>query len=166
MRRILVTGMSGTGKSTVLVELARRGYRVIDTDDDDWSEDVSLPDGSGQERVWREDLMSALLAEEGEQALYVSGCTSNQSTFYDRFEAVVLLTAPTDVLLGRILDRTTNRFGKHPAERDRILEDVATVEPLLRRTASVVISTAQPLDDVVDAVEAVARSGSPDPWLE
>jgi adenylylsulfate kinase-like enzyme len=28
---VLVTGMSGTGKSTVLTELRRRGHRVIDT---------------------------------------------------------------------------------------------------------------------------------------
>ena len=36
MTRILVTGMSGTGKSSALVELGRRGYRVVDTDDPGW----------------------------------------------------------------------------------------------------------------------------------
>lgn len=29
MTLVLVTGMSGTGKSAALVELARRGYRVV-----------------------------------------------------------------------------------------------------------------------------------------
>ena len=29
----MVTGMSGTGKSTVLAELARRGFQVVETDD-------------------------------------------------------------------------------------------------------------------------------------
>jgi broad-specificity NMP kinase len=109
---MLVTGMSGTGKSTVLAELARRGYRVVDTDDDGWSEDVPLPDGSGVEHLWREDLMSALLAQDGDETLFVSGCTSNQSSFYDRFDAVMLLTAPTEVLLERLATRTTNPFGK------------------------------------------------------
>ena len=33
MSKILVTGMSGTGKSSALAELDRRGYRVVDTDD-------------------------------------------------------------------------------------------------------------------------------------
>ena len=32
MRRILVTGMSGTGKSSALAELAKLGFRVVDTD--------------------------------------------------------------------------------------------------------------------------------------
>ena len=40
MTAILVTGMSGTGKSTVLAELERRGHRVVDTDYGDWIEDV------------------------------------------------------------------------------------------------------------------------------
>jgi len=31
---ILVTGMSGTGKSAVLAELAHRGHQTIDTDYD------------------------------------------------------------------------------------------------------------------------------------
>jgi dephospho-CoA kinase len=33
MSRILLTGMSGTGKSSALAELGRRGYRIVDTDD-------------------------------------------------------------------------------------------------------------------------------------
>jgi shikimate kinase len=152
--------MSGTGKSTVLAELASRGHRVVDTDYDGWSEDVPLPDGSGWERLWREDLITALLAEDRDRPLFVSGCTSNQSKFYDRFDAVVLLTATTDVLLERLATRMTNPFGKYPAERDRILKDIATVEPCLRRTATIEISTDAPLQAVVEAVEALARPSS------
>jgi len=47
----------------------------------------------------------------------VSGCVSNQGRFYDRFDAVVLLTAPDDVILERITMRTTNEFGKDDVER-------------------------------------------------
>lgn len=46
MRKILVTGMSGTGKSTALVERGERGHRVVDTDTDAWSHWVPMPDGS------------------------------------------------------------------------------------------------------------------------
>ncbi|MGI5183472.1 hypothetical protein ACQEVZ_45170 [Dactylosporangium sp. CA-152071] len=38
MSKILTTGMSGTGKSSALSELARPGYRVVDTDDPGWRE--------------------------------------------------------------------------------------------------------------------------------
>jgi energy-coupling factor transporter ATP-binding protein EcfA2 len=37
MKRILLTGMSGTGKSSVIRELAGLGYKAIDADSDEWS---------------------------------------------------------------------------------------------------------------------------------
>jgi shikimate kinase len=70
---------------------------------------------------------------------------------------VVLLTAPSDILIERLETRTTNPFGKDPAERDRILRDLATVEPWLRRAATTEISTEGPLQEVVEAVEALTR---------
>jgi shikimate kinase len=155
-----VTGMSGTGKSTVLAELAERGHRVVDTDYDGWCEDVASPDGSGSERLWREDRMSALLAEDVAGPLIVSGCTSNQGKFYDRFDAVVLLSVPVDVLLERVASRVTNPFGKNKLERERIMRDLDTVEPLLRATSTAEIDATQPLHEVVDAVEALALAGT------
>jgi shikimate kinase len=153
--------MSGTGKSTVLAELRRRGHRVVDTDEGEWSEDVPLPDGSGVERLWREEAMTALLDQDGEGTLFVSGCTSNQRRFYERFDAVVLLTASKEVILDRATHRTSNPFGKDPAELDRIIRDIERAEPLLRRSATTEISTERPLRDVVEAVAAVARRAPP-----
>ena len=75
-----------------------------------------------------------------------------------RFNAVVLLSAPVDVLLQRIALRTTNDFGKRPAEQDKILLDVRSTEPLLRRRATLEVDTRQPLDGVVEAVLAAAHS--------
>ena len=66
------------------------------------------------------------------------------------------------MLLDRLATRVTNPFGKDPAERERILHDLRTVEPQLRATATTEIRTDQPLRDVVDAVEAVARRAARD----
>lgn len=86
----------------------------------------------------------------------MAGCVRNQGRFYDLFDAVVLLSAPAATVLQRLATRTSNPFGKHPAERARILADLAAVEPLLRAGCSVEIRTDQPLTAVVDAVEAAA----------
>ncbi|MDX6420861.1 MAG: hypothetical protein QOG28_5481, partial [Trebonia sp.] len=57
MPKVLVTGMSGTGKSAALQELGERGHRVVDTDTDQWSHWVTSPDGS-PDWIWREDAIA------------------------------------------------------------------------------------------------------------
>jgi dephospho-CoA kinase len=155
-RRVLVTGMSGTGKSTVLAELARRGHRVVDTDDEGWSDEVPTP-GGGVEQLWREDRIRALLDGHREGALFLAGCVRNQGRFRDRFDAVVLLSVPEDVLLDRIATRDTNAFGKRAAERARILADLHAMEPLLRRSADAEIDTRLSVNDVADRLEEISQ---------
>jgi adenylate kinase family enzyme len=145
MRRILVTGMSGAGKSSALAELATRGFDVVDTDEPGWTDWSDEEDGY----VWREDRISELLARDRQVTLYVSGTVSNQGRFYPRFDAVVLLSAPVDVLLARIETRTANDYGKTPEQRALILGHVAEVEPLLRAACTLEIDAAQPLYVVV-----------------
>ena len=153
---VLVTGMSGTGKSVALVELARRGHRVVDTDYGGWTEEVPASGERELEPLWREDRIDELLNEHDDGVLFVSGCVSNQGKFSSRFDAVVLLSAPVDVIVGRVAMRKTNDFGKTDAERDLIVHDLANVEPLLRATATAEIDTRAPLDEVVDELERIA----------
>lgn len=157
MSKVLVTGMSGTGKSSVLLELGQRGFRVVDTDSDEWCEWVST-DGIEPDWVWREERITELLTGHDEGALFVAGCKSNQGKFYDLFDAVVLLSAPTEVLLERIASRTTNDYGGSPQERQLILQHLEEVEPLLRATATAEIDTAKPLAEVADQLAALGNS--------
>lgn len=155
MKRVLLTGMSGTGKSTVITALAARGYKAVDTDDNGFSELVSVPEDEptgldpGQDWVWREDRIQDLLATEDADVLFLSGCAPNQGTFYPRFDHIVLLSAPAHVIVERLATRTTNPYGKRPEEIARTLEMLRTVEPLLRRGAGHEIDTSMPLDQVV-----------------
>lgn len=155
---ILVTGMSGVGKSAALDLLAQRGYRVVDTDFGEWLDGLPRPGGAGVERAWREDRMDALIAghERSGEPLFIAGTVWNQGGFYPRFDEVVLLSAPVAVLLDRIARRDTNPFGKTAEERDRVLADTADVEPRLRSSATVEIDTRTPLADVVDQLAALA----------
>ena len=148
--------MSGAGKSTVLAELGKRGFQVVDTDVDGWSE-WSDTDGG---YVWREDRVAELLAREEGPTLYVSGTVSNQGRFYPRFDAVVLLSAPADALLRRIEARTTNDFGKSERERELILRDLAEVEPLLRATCTRDIDATRPVDEVVRELVAIGEGSA------
>ena len=163
MSRILVTGISGTGKSSALAELGRRGYRVVNTDDPGWREyreDVEPPDELHRgEWLWVEEKMTELLDSDDGRSLFVEGCVRNQSKFYDHFDAIVLLSAPADVILDRIARRTTNDYGKAPLERAMILDDLASVEPLLRAGCTHELDASRPLADIVADLTAIA---SPD----
>ena len=163
MRKIHVTGMSGAGKSSALADLGRLGFRVVDTDVDCWSKWSDAEGGY----VGREDRMTQLLARDDGPSLYVSGTVSNQGRFYDRFDAVVLLSAPAEVLLSRIQNRrqtpmararnsghwscatwsTSNRFCGEPAPTN-------STPPSVSRTPS----TNSP--NSVESVPLRSRTGS------
>jgi len=158
VKRVLITGVSGTGKSTVTAALAARGYRAVDGDDPEFSELVDVPEetltglGSGTDWVWREDRIRDLLSSHDVGTLFVSGSSPNQGKFYAQFDHVVLLVAPPGLIADRLATRTTNDFGKNPEQLARALRIQQEVEPLLRRSADLELDTTAPLDDVVAAI--------------
>jgi shikimate kinase len=158
--------MSGSGKSTVINELAARGYKAVDSDDHGLSEWVAValeePTGlgPGQDWIWQEDRIQELLSSDDAEVLFLSGCSPNQGKFYRQFDHIVLLTAPPAVLVARLATRTTNPYGKHPDEVARVLALQQTVEPLLRRGAGVAVDTSAPLDQVVATVLRLVQSPS------
>lgn len=147
MARVLITGMSGAGKSTLLRELARRGHRTVDTDYDGWT------DGSGG--PWDEARMARLLADHDD--VVVSGTTDNQGVFYDRFEHVVLLSVPVEILLERVARRTDNPYGRTADDQEEIRRLTTEVEPLLRQTADVELDGREPVEVLADTVERLAH---------
>ncbi len=148
--RVLLTGVSGTGKSSLVGELRRRGYAAFDADDDELTQ--PCPDGTWE---WRVDLVRALFDQHDDNLLFFAGCSDEQAQF--EFDFKVVLSAPVDVLLERLRTRSTNSFGKSQGERDRVLEDIAWVVPLLRDAADLVVETTTTVSKVADViVDAVA----------
>ncbi len=151
MRRILLTGMSGTGKSSVVEAIGARGRRAIDLDQPGWS--IHAEDGAW---IWNEQRVWELLGADHDGPLFVSGCAENQRRFYSYFDRVVLLSAPTDLIVERLRTRTNNPYGKYPSELADVLRYVETVEPLIRRGCTHEIDTSVSLDEVVRQVLEIA----------
>jgi len=84
--------------------------------------------------------------------LFLAGCEENQAKFHAQFDHIVLLSTPLEALLERLTTRTNNSYGKAPEELRRFLDDVKTLEPLLRRVASHEVRTSVPLNEVVTTV--------------
>jgi len=155
MKRVLITGMSATGKSTVVGGLRSRGYHAFDMDEPGWSETRS--DG---EWVWREDRVRDLLAGDDADVLFVAGCAINQAKFYPRFDHIILLSAPMAMIKERLASRTNNPFGKRPGELEKILRDIEETEPMLRGAAGHEIVTMTSIDEVVEAVLRLVSTSS------
>jgi shikimate kinase len=167
MKRILLTGMSGTGKSTVISELTVCGYKAVDVDGDEFSQWIEVEGSSGAEVapvdgnkdwVWREDRIQDLLSTEDTDVLFVSGCAENMPKFFPQFDLIVLLSAPASVIVQRLRIRTTNQYGKRPDEVARVLSLVESVEPLLRRAAGYEIDTSAPLEEVMAILLRLVQS--------
>ena len=145
MRRVLLTGMSAVGKSTIAERLSELGYKAVDTDGGGYS----LVDDRGDQH-WDVDRIRMLLATEDADVLFVIGSDDAQVQFYPDFDHIVLLSAPRDVIVERLATRTNNPFGKTSDELSKVLADLGRTSPLMRRDATHEIDTSQPVDDVID----------------
>jgi dephospho-CoA kinase len=152
VQRVLLTGMSGVGKSTVAERLSELGFKVVDTDYGGFC----LVDEHGHQH-WDITRIRALLATEDTDVLFVVGSDDAQVLFYPDFDHIVLLSAPPDVMVERLASRTNNPFGKSAEEQARILADLETFEPPMRRGATDEIDTSKPLDHVIDEILRLVR---------
>ena len=127
--------MSGTGKSALVAELRARGLEAYDADDDGFSE----PRADGR-WGWRTERVADLLATG--RPLFFAGCSEEQAGL--PFHYRVLLTAPPEVLAQRLRTRTSNAYGREPGELAQVLADREAIEPLLRRSADLVLTSTAP----------------------
>jgi shikimate kinase len=78
--------------------------------------------------------------------LFFAGCSEEQAEL--PFDYRVLLTAPRAVLVQRIRTRTNNTYGQDDQELAQVLADLVEVEPLLRRSADLVLTTTAPTAEI------------------
>jgi shikimate kinase len=158
MKRVLITGMSGTGKSSVVQELAARGYRAHDLDTNEWSQWIdaapsdALTPAEGKDWVWREDRVRELLSTSEAGTLFISGCAENMGRLFALIGKVILLSAPVETIMERLTARSTRSYGNTAEERRKVGELISTIEPLLRKSAHHEIDTRGPVLTTVDEI--------------
>jgi hypothetical protein len=82
--------------------------------------------------------------------VFFAGCSEEQAEL--QFDFRVLLTAPRSVLVRRLRTRTNNAYGRDDRELAQVFADLEEVEPLLRRSADLVLATTAPTAAMADVL--------------
>jgi adenylate kinase family enzyme len=166
----LITGVAGSGKSTIAKELRKRGYAAYDTEvgfsyfvNKKTGQRVHRPANptlewyEKHERVFDEKVLKNLLIKHANEPLFICSITANQKKFYPIFKKIFLLTIDKDTLVGRISSRTDNYFGKHPVEFSRLLARHDQFDEELKNIGAIPVDARLPLEKVTNSILAQLR---------
>ncbi|GAB2578124.1 nucleoside kinase [Kribbella endophytica] len=159
-RNYLVEGGSGTGKSSVLRELRRRGYQAIDGDnelayqgDPSTGEPLEGP-GSYEHHIWNVPQVREIAASDTEEIAFFCGGSRNHSQFLDLFDQIFVLDVDLETLKHRLALREADDWGGNDAQKAFILSLHPTRAGVPHGT---IINTNRPLPEVVDAILEAIR---------
>jgi AAA domain len=167
MSAVLITGMSGAGKSTIAKVLARRGLASLDADDDpllarsvdsdgNVVEDPSVPDFAWLSRhswAWDPARLDVLIRTAAPATLYVCGGAANELELADRFTQMFLLEMDEPTMLARLdAPSRDNEWGRIGDTREHLRRRLPGHQDRLRAFGAIPVDARQPLDQVVDAI--------------
>lgn len=169
MRKVLITGIQGSGKSAVAVELNKRGLQTIDSDDiSRWEDmhgqpltqkrpaDPSLEWLQTHLWVWNQEKLHECLNQALDRPVVLCGISWNQEQYYSLFDTVILLALDEQTVRQRLLERNNGSiFGKQPNELKFILSKLQSFQNAAKVAGAVVIDAQKPLVSIVDEIISV-----------
>ncbi len=182
MPLVYVTGISASGKSTVLEELRKRGCVAYGVDEDRYGrwldrrtgEEHQLPEDRRSldlhkwiaEHDWVVDVRRvAVLRDQSkrkDEIVYLCGVASGDAEVWEYFDLVCALVVDDDTIRERV-GRRTNVFGKRPGELAQILEWNVGYAETYGRFGAVIIDATQPVAAVVDAIVSAGELAAQQP---
>jgi len=165
---VLITGVSGSGKTTIAAELVKRGHDARNMDAIEglcsW---VNLATGKSEpdnrekdpdwlvthDWYWDRNRLFELLSES--KNTFFCGSSGNQAEFYSMFGKVILLEMDAKLIKERVLNGNRDHsYGRMPGEMDAILGYFEDFQDGAKAAGAVVINAGNPLANVVELVLA------------
>ena len=169
-RKYFITGIAGTGKSTIGSEFKKLGYDVYDIDSVEglchWKHkqtgiEEKYDTGAGKEWLEAHDWicdqqkLKELLNEDPNKAVIIVGISYNQAEFIHLFEKVFLLYCSPEVFINRINTRNDgNNFGKDESEQEQIISWYEDFEMRMKNLGAITVNTERSLEEIVGDIKA------------
>jgi hypothetical protein len=163
---VLITGVSGSGKTTIASELTKRGYHALNMDQVDglsaWVDVATrevAPDnretvpGWLEKYDWRWDKKKLQELLDQDADTFFCGSSGNQAEFYSLFDNIILLEMNDHLIHDRIFNNERDHtYGRRPGELEAILGYYRAFQDTAKAAGAKVVNPDQPLDKVVDDI--------------
>jgi broad-specificity NMP kinase len=168
-KKYFITGIAGTGKSTVGAEFRKLGYEVYDIDAVEglchWKNKVTGIEAkynTGVGKEWLEahdwvcdiEKLKSLLGENPDKTTIIAGIAYNQADFLNLFDKVFLLHCSPEVFIERLNTRNDgNNFGKDKSEQEQIISWYDDFETRMKNLGAIPVSTERSLEEIVGDIK-------------
>lgn len=166
MAKVLITGLSGTGKTTVAKELEKRGIAAFSVDEMEdmcwWVRrdngevfegdivDFTLDFFNEHLYVCRMDVIKDILEKHEDVAIF--GYWGDINDHLHWFDKVIFLTCKPETFLARINQREDNDFGKGKDMQEWLVNWQPQYEKELLEKGAMPINTEKPVEEIVEQV--------------
>jgi hypothetical protein len=175
---VYVTGISGSGKSSVLHELRRRGYEAFGVDENGYGRWLDPRTGEVRsfpvdnttldphewyaDHDWVLDITKVAelkgQVDRDRTLVFLCGVAAGEAEAWEYFDVVCALVIDEATIRSRIDLREGNWYGKRPLELDQILNWNVGYAETYRTFGAVIIDAKEPLPVVVEAVIGAAAN--------
>ncbi len=162
-----ITGVSGTGKTSIANLLNKKGFRAISIDETeglcawrhkttglkvDYEATLNKEFIDTHDWVCDIDILKEMMRASKNTAVYVLGCPSNQNDILHLFDKIFLLQCAPEVFLKRIMERQDNDFGKDESAQRFILGWYQGFESELLTKGAIPIDASAALEHVAGEI--------------
>jgi dephospho-CoA kinase len=160
----LLSGLQATGKTTIGNALSKRGFKVINADEElghyanlQTGEPVQLPERADRAWFkingwsWKADKLRQLLSANGGKPLIISGGSRNEQLFYELFDKIFVLHVSDATMRQRLEARGSSKINTELLIT-RMVEFNQQAYQHARDIGAVIIETEQPLETCIEQI--------------